>query len=254
METLGFSITGRTHGRNKDVDMNLAKSESFSQTPEFHQGLQQRGADSYPWEPLSSAAQQKLDEVLLAPLNQFLSRSGKRFRAQMLRLGYELAGGSVSEDGKKLCALAEEVLECVHAGSLIVDDVQDRSRERRGKPAYHVSHGVASAINAGNWLYFWPNQLIRRMGLTPERELIAYRLLQDMLLSAHCGQALDVGISMETVTQNEARALVMDSLRLKSGALTGYALEWAFSRLVLRCKMLETFCIHWKWASDVWMT
>lgn len=30
----------------------------------------------------------------------------------------------------------------------------------RGKPALHIRYGLPTALNAGNWLYLWPAQLI----------------------------------------------------------------------------------------------
>lgn len=37
--------------------------------------------------------------------------------------------------------------EMMHVGSLIVDDIQDKSEIRRGGPACHIMHGDAIAIN-----------------------------------------------------------------------------------------------------------
>ena len=37
--------------------------------------------------------------------------------------------------------------EMMHVGSLIVDDIQDKSEIRRGGPSCHIVHGDAIAIN-----------------------------------------------------------------------------------------------------------
>ena len=46
--------------------------------------------------------------------------------------------------------------EIVHNGSLIVDDIEDQSLQRRGGDCTYRKYGVDRAINAGNFLYFQP--------------------------------------------------------------------------------------------------
>lgn len=48
------------------------------------------------------------------------------------------------------------LIECIHNGSLIVDDIEDNSEVRREKPCVHKIYGVDVSINAGNMLYFAP--------------------------------------------------------------------------------------------------
>jgi hypothetical protein len=54
------------------------------------------------------------------------------------------------------------VVEFIHAGSLVVEDIEDGSRIRRGRVALHVRYGMPVALNAGNWLYFWPFELLKK--------------------------------------------------------------------------------------------
>lgn len=42
----------------------------------------------------------------------------------------------------------------LHNASLIIDDIEDGSKLRRGSPVAHSLFGVASTINAGNYIYF----------------------------------------------------------------------------------------------------
>jgi hypothetical protein len=60
------------------------------------------------------------------------------------------------------------VVESLHAGSLIVDDIEDDSDLRRDAATLHRIYGVPVALNAGNWLYFWPQVLLSRIPLTDE--------------------------------------------------------------------------------------
>src|SRR5512142_2931568 len=63
------------------------------------------------------------------------------------------------------------IVEGLHLGSLIIDDIEDESSTRRGGPTLHRQIGVPNALNAGNWLYFWPALLVPRLKLGPDREL-----------------------------------------------------------------------------------
>jgi len=82
--------------------------------------------------------------------------------------------------------------ELIHTGSLIVDDVQDRSEVRRkGKPA-HVLWGNALAINAGTAAYFWGEHVITRSSLSPADKVKVYQLFFQTMRAAHAGQALDI--------------------------------------------------------------
>jgi len=127
------------------------------------------------------------DEALLVPLRDFLGRHGKRFRERFASLCWTLSGRD--EPPPELLPL---LIEYVHAGSLIVDDVQDGSSVRRGDDALHVRYGVPLAINAGNWLYFFPLVMLERLDLPPARELILHRQMARTMLRCHFGQALDL--------------------------------------------------------------
>jgi geranylgeranyl pyrophosphate synthase len=164
--------------------------------------------------------------ALMEPVEDLTTRSAKHFRAQLVRLAYRLTRGTarLSLAARQRCDILANVVELIHAGSLIVDDIQDGSTVRRGAPALHIRYGVPLALNAGNWLYFWPFELIRKAGLSRHREVLAYERCQCMLLRAHFGQALDVGANIENIEQEEVPGVCLASMELKSGALMGFAL------------------------------
>jgi geranylgeranyl pyrophosphate synthase len=111
------------------------------------------------------------------------------------------------------------IVEVLHAGSLIVDDIEDASTSRRGRPALHLSHGLPLALNAGNWLYFMAYGLVEQLGLGPHVELNLYRCLSRCMARCHEGQALDLSIRMGRLSQAEVPLVVETSTRLKTGAL-----------------------------------
>ncbi|NIO10918.1 MAG: hypothetical protein GTO40_24090 [Deltaproteobacteria bacterium] len=164
--------------------------------------------------------------VLLEPIRYLTECPGKKIRGHLVRLGYELARSDrpITPADRKRCRLGAEVLELIHAGSLVADDIEDGSKERRGQPALHHKFGLPVALNAGNWLYFWPFQLVREMDLSPENELFVYRLYHRTMLRAHFGQALDVGLNIDSLDQGQIPAVCLASMELKTGALTSFAL------------------------------
>jgi geranylgeranyl pyrophosphate synthase len=161
------------------------------------------------------------DEALLAPVRDFLARPSKGFRAGLVELGFRLSSGTDS-----VLPLPIElplIVECLHAGSLIIDDIEDHSEERRGAPALHRSYGLPRALNAGNWLYFWPQVLLRRTGLSPTARLAVHEHLALCLMRCHEGQALDLHVRVDKLPQREVATVARTVTRLKTGGLLGTA-------------------------------
>src|SRR5262245_42361449 len=94
--------------------------------------------------------------ALLNPVKDVTSNHGKRIRGKLVTLSYRLlAEGSAPSPVEAVqCGICAEVVELIHAGSLVVDDIEDGSMIRRGRPALHIRYGLPTALNAGNWLYF----------------------------------------------------------------------------------------------------
>lgn len=179
--------------------------------------------------PASAAVAELLDRSLLQPISDLLSRPGKRFRARLVRIGAQLAakpGGAPATRGlDQRCRLAGEIIEAIHAGALVIDDIQDGSALRRNAPTLHVRYGVPRAINAGNWLYFWPLARLRDLGLPARAELQAYRDCMATLAEAHCGQAIDVGTRIDELPQDQVPEVCQASLELKTGTLMALAMR-----------------------------
>src|SRR5262245_55119977 len=92
-----------------------------------------------------------LQRALIEPVADLTSVWGKRIRAQLVVFGYRLLIGDVptSPLAERRYCLAAEAIEFIHAGSLIVDDIEDGSAMRRGRPALHVRYSMPIALNAG---------------------------------------------------------------------------------------------------------
>ena len=165
--------------------------------------------------PPDLAHSQALDTALLDPARDILSRSGKGFRARTLERSWQLAGGSV--DGPP--ELLPVVIELLHVGSLIIDDIEDDSRLRRGMPALHRQYGLPLALNTANWLYFVSLALVSRTPLPPQVRLALYEDISVTLMRCHQGQALDLSVRVTDSRQSEVSGLVECSTRLKTGSL-----------------------------------
>ncbi|HEY6558255.1 MAG TPA: polyprenyl synthetase family protein [Polyangiaceae bacterium] len=157
------------------------------------------------------------ERALYQPLGDFLARPGKQFRARLCELSFELCGGGTVPRELPL------LLEILHAGSLIVDDIEDNSSERRGAAALHVRYGLPRALNAGNWLYFWPFVLVQRLALAPLVELELQRAITSALFDCHRGQALDLSARVADLEQAHVPKVVAATARLKTGSLMALA-------------------------------
>ncbi|WP_438019506.1 polyprenyl synthetase family protein [Sorangium sp. So ce315] len=157
-------------------------------------------------------------KALVGPARDFLQRPGKDFRARLVAIGWALGGGEPGELPDELPLLVE----ILHAGSLIVDDVQDDSAVRRGAPALHRVCGVPLAINTGNWMYFWALDLLGRAPLGAAIRLALYRRLGRTLMRCHEGQALDLTARVAELEQPLVPGVVASITRLKTGSLMGF--------------------------------
>lgn len=186
---------------------NALKSETWNPLTdllddELHHELD--GLPDYLWE-----------RALGAPAREFLRRPGKQFRARLVEAAWLIAGGSPTAMPEEL----SHVVELLHAGSLIVDDIEDGSEWRRDAPALHHVVTMPIALNTGNWLYFWPLELIDRLPLPDSRRAALLRAARTAVERCHRGQALDLTMRVTELTQSEIPSVVRATTRLKTGAL-----------------------------------
>jgi len=158
------------------------------------------------------------DLALASPLSEFLSRPGKRFRSRLVELAWQLAGRTdPAPAGLTL------IVEMIHAGSLIVDDIQDESIQRRGRAALHRQVGLPVALNTGNWLYFWPMTWLAELGLAPAIELQLHRETIAAIQRCHEGQALDLTAHIGSWHQDDLPHICRRISEWKTGSLMGLA-------------------------------
>jgi octaprenyl-diphosphate synthase len=115
-----------------------------------------------------------------------LNRGGKRWRPLLMALVCETLGG-----GNAALPLTPLVEFC-HNASLIHDDIEDNSDERRGKPAVHLLYGTDTAINGGCFLYFLPLACIDAWAAPLEQKEHIRSLWGEYMRRLHLGQAMDI--------------------------------------------------------------
>ena len=114
------------------------------------------------------------------------------------------------------------LVELPHTGSLIIDDIEDNSPERRGGPAAHLRHGLDLAVNAGNLLYFLPSRAVERSGLDAAGRAALYRCYLEEMTRLHVGQGLDILWHRERAAVPSVPEY-LEMCRLKTGSLARLA-------------------------------
>jgi len=127
-------------------------------------------------------------DALIKPIRTIIDRRGKSWRSYAALACCDIVGGN-SQHVSDWLALPE----LMHVGSLIVDDVEDKSPIRRGGPSCHVMFGEPIAINAGTASYFIGQIIVYHADfIKPARKVEIYNMYFESLRAAHSGQALDI--------------------------------------------------------------
>lgn len=126
-------------------------------------------------------------DTLIRPIREIADRGGKSWRSYAALACCDVVGGDSRRFVKWLA-----MPELMHVGSLIVDDVEDKSGTRRGGCASHLIYGEPLAINAGTAAYFLGQKLLSDTEITSEQKVRLYDLYFQALRAAHGGQAIDI--------------------------------------------------------------
>jgi geranylgeranyl pyrophosphate synthase len=130
-----------------------------------------------------------LNKAVAEPIWEFLDRGGKRWRPFLFLLICEALGKN--SDQFIDFAIIPEV---VHNGTLLVDDIEDSSELRRGKPCTYRIFGLDIAINTGNAMYYLPLlPLIKNRKKMPATKLSkVYEIYVQEMINLSIGQAMDI--------------------------------------------------------------
>ncbi|TAK24720.1 MAG: polyprenyl synthetase family protein [Chloroflexota bacterium] len=145
---------------------------------------------------------------------------GKRIRPLLLLVSCEAAGGD--PDAAMPAAAAVELL---HNFSLIHDDIQDRSEERRHRPTVWKVWGIAQAINAGDGMHAIAARGVlhcAERGAKAESVLAAAASLHECCLRLVEGQYSDLAFESRDAVSVEEYLRMIDG---KTAALIAACVE-----------------------------
>lgn len=130
-----------------------------------------------------------LNKAIAEPIWEFLDRGGKRWRPSLFLLICEALGKDPADFLEY--AIIPEV---IHNGTLMIDDIEDQSKLRRGKPCTYRLFGLDIAINAGNAMYYLPLlPLIENRNAIPAKLLNkTYEIYIQEMINLSFGQAMDI--------------------------------------------------------------
>ena len=86
------------------------------------------------------------------------------------------------------------LIELLHSASLIIDDIEDGSQQRRGKPCSYLVHGLDSSINAANLMYFLPFKKLYEGVSGMEKKIKLLKIFMEEMTISHMGQAQDIQV------------------------------------------------------------
>jgi len=139
--------------------------------------------------PLYSSNLEALNKGIAEPIWEILDRGGKRWRPALFLLICEALGKNPED-----CLDFAIISEVVHNGTLMVDDIEDSSELRRGKPCTYKIYGVDIAVNAGNAMYYLPLlPLMEKKAQFPAKiTRDIYEVYVQEMINLSLGQAMDI--------------------------------------------------------------
>nr|GAT56735.1 farnesyltranstransferase [Mycena chlorophos] len=151
--------------------------------------------------------------LILEPYTYIASLGGKNFRGRLL----DSFNIWLKVPESTLRAIMK-IVNIFHTASLMIDDIEDNSELRRGKPVAHKIYGIPQTINAANYMYFVAFEELARIEEPPGiSQIMLSQILTSELLKLHRGQGLDIlwRDSLQCPTEDEYIDMVND----KTGGL-----------------------------------
>jgi geranylgeranyl diphosphate synthase, type I len=139
--------------------------------------------------PKYSCNIETINKAIADPIWDMLDRGGKRWRPALFLLICE-AIGKKSGDFLDFAIIPE----VIHNGTLVIDDIEDSSEVRRGKPCSYRIFGMDIAVNAGNTMYYLPLlPLMKKRKTVPAKKLNdIYEIYVQEMINLSIGQAMDI--------------------------------------------------------------
>ena len=139
--------------------------------------------------PVYSYTLEPLNKAIADPIWDMLDRGGKRWRPALFLLICEALG-----EKSDYCLDFSIIPEVIHNGTLVIDDIEDSSEVRRGKPCTYKIFQTDIAVNAGNAMYYLPLLPLMTMGtkVSAEVQRDIYEVYVQEMINLSMGQAMDI--------------------------------------------------------------
>jgi len=139
--------------------------------------------------PLYSYNLEPLNKSIADPIWDMLDRGGKRWRPTLFLLICEALGKNPN-----YCLDFAIIPEVIHNGTLVIDDIEDSSEMRRGKPCSYKIYQLDISVNAGNAMYYLPllPLIANRDKLSAESQRDFYEIYVQEMINLSIGQAMDI--------------------------------------------------------------
>ena len=139
--------------------------------------------------PMYSYNLEPLNKAIADPIWDMLDRGGKRWRPALFLLICEALGKN-----SDYCLDFSIIPEVIHNGTLVIDDIEDASELRRGKPCTYKIFDTDIAVNSGDAMYYLPllPLMTQHAKLTPQVRADTYEVYVQEMINLSMGQAMDI--------------------------------------------------------------
>jgi geranylgeranyl diphosphate synthase type I len=139
--------------------------------------------------PIYSYTLEPINKAIADPIWDILDRGGKRWRPALFLLICEALGKKAD-----YCLDFSIIPEVIHNGTLVIDDIEDSSEMRRGKPCTYKIFQMDISVNAGNAMYYLPllPLMEKRDKISPDVQRDVYEIYVQEMINLSMGQAMDI--------------------------------------------------------------
>ncbi|EAW22307.1 FPP/GGPP synthase family protein [Aspergillus fischeri NRRL 181] len=123
------------------------------------------------------------ETVIREPYDYIAGIPGKEIRRKLLE-----AFNHWYKVDEQPCQAIAATVGMAHNASLLIDDIQDSSKLRRGVPCAHEVYGVAQTINSANYVYFLAQDQLFRLRNWPQ----AISVFNEEMVNLHRGQGMEL--------------------------------------------------------------
>ncbi len=147
---------------------------------------------------------------------RYATRGGKRLRGFLV-----LESASLFEEPCESHMLTAAAIECIHAYSLVHDDLpcMDDDDLRRGQPTVHVKWDEATAVLVGDALQSFAFELLARDAASAS--------LVGSLARASGAEGMVLGQALDIAAESAGRALSLDEIKALQANKTGALIQWS---------------------------